>query len=65
MKSLRGGTKKALAVLGWFAVAAAGAFIFLQLSYLARVWWMDDHNPEMTAFMEARLEPEDAGGNEG
>jgi monofunctional biosynthetic peptidoglycan transglycosylase len=56
VKSLRGGTKKALAVLGWFAVAAAGAFIFLQLSYLARVWWMDDHNPEMTAFMEARLE---------
>jgi monofunctional biosynthetic peptidoglycan transglycosylase len=54
VKSVR--AKKALAVLGWFAVAAAGAFIFLQLSYLARVWWMDGHDPEMTAFMEARLE---------
>jgi monofunctional glycosyltransferase len=48
--------KKALAVLGWFAVAAACAFLVLQLSYLLRVWWMKDHNPEMTAFMEARLE---------
>jgi monofunctional biosynthetic peptidoglycan transglycosylase len=54
VKSVR--AKQALAVLGWFAVAVAGAFIFLQLSYLARVWWMDDHNPEMTAFMDARLE---------
>jgi monofunctional biosynthetic peptidoglycan transglycosylase len=48
--------RKALAVLGWFAVAAAGAFLVLQLSYLARVWWMKGHNPEMTSFMEARLE---------
>jgi monofunctional biosynthetic peptidoglycan transglycosylase len=48
--------KKALTVLGWFAVAAAGAFIVLQLSFLARVWWMKDHDPEMTAFMQARLE---------
>ncbi len=48
--------KKVLSVLGWFAVAAAGAFLFLQLSYLARVWWMNEHNPEMTAFMEVRLE---------
>jgi monofunctional glycosyltransferase len=48
--------KKFFSVLGWFAVAAAGAFLFLQLSYLARVWWMNEHNPEMTAFMESRLE---------
>ena len=48
--------KKFLAVLGWFAVAAAGAFLLLQLSYLARVWWMNGHNPGMTSFMEARLE---------
>ena len=48
--------KKALALLGWFALALSGAFLFLQLSYLTRVWWMKDHNPEMTAFMEARLD---------
>ena len=48
--------KKAAAVLGWFAVAAAGAFLILQLSYLARVWWMKDHNPEMTSFMATRLD---------
>ena len=48
--------KKAAQVLGWFAVAAAGAFLFLQLSYLARIWWMKDHDPAMTSFMEARLE---------
>ena len=48
--------KKFAQVLGWFAVAAAGAFILLQLSYLGRVWWMKDHDPEMTSFMETRLE---------
>jgi monofunctional biosynthetic peptidoglycan transglycosylase len=48
--------KKVLSVLGWFAVAAAGAFLVLQLSYLARVWWMKDHDPEMTSFMESRLD---------
>jgi len=48
--------KKVAQVLGWFALAAAGAFIVLQLSYLGRVWWMKDHNPEMTSFMEARLD---------
>jgi monofunctional biosynthetic peptidoglycan transglycosylase len=48
--------KKAAQVLGWFALAAAGAFIVLQLSYLARVWWMKDHDPEMTSFMESRLD---------
>lgn len=39
----------------WLAVAAAGVFLALQLSYVARVWWWRDHNPETTAFMRARL----------
>ncbi|HXS53491.1 MAG TPA: monofunctional biosynthetic peptidoglycan transglycosylase [Usitatibacter sp.] len=38
------------------AVAAAGAFLALQLSYLARIWWWKDHDPGATAFMRARLE---------
>jgi len=41
---------------GWLAVAAAGAFLALQLSYLARIWWWKDHDPGATAFMRARLE---------
>ena len=48
--------KRFLKILGWLALAAAGAFLALQLSYLVRVWWLKDHNPEMTAFMESRLE---------
>jgi monofunctional biosynthetic peptidoglycan transglycosylase len=48
--------KKVARFLGWFALAAAGAFLVLQLSYLARVWWMKDHDPEMTSFMESRLD---------
>ena len=48
--------KFALRVLAWFAVAAAGAFLVVQLSYLVRVWWMSGHNPETTAFMEAGRE---------
>jgi len=48
--------KLALRVLGWFAVAAAGAFLVIQLYYLGRVWWMKDHNPESTSFMEAGLD---------
>jgi monofunctional glycosyltransferase len=47
--------KRALKLAAWLAVAAAGAFLALQLSYLARVWWWRDHNPQVTAFMEARL----------
>src|SRR6185437_13731799 len=39
---------------GWLAVAAAGAFLALQLSYLARIWWWNDHDPGATAFMRAR-----------
>ncbi len=40
----------------WLAVAAAGAFLALQLSYAVRVWWWSDHDPVTTAFMRARLE---------
>ena len=48
--------KLALRVLGWFAVAAAAAFLVVQLYYLGRVWWMKDHNPATTSFMQAGLE---------
>ena len=41
---------------GWLAAAAAGAFLALQLSYLARVWWWRDHPPPTTAFMHESLE---------
>ena len=44
---------RALAVLG---VAAAAIFLVVQLSYLARVWWWKDHDPQATAFMKNRLE---------
>jgi len=44
---------RSLAVL---AVAAAGIFLAVQLSYLARVWWWREHDPQATAFMKARLE---------
>ena len=47
--------KRGLRLAAWLAVAAAGIFLALQLSYLARVWWWRDHNPQVTAFMEARL----------
>jgi monofunctional biosynthetic peptidoglycan transglycosylase len=46
--------KKGLRFAGWLALAAAGIFLAVQLSYLARVWWWRDHNPQMTAFMEIR-----------
>jgi monofunctional biosynthetic peptidoglycan transglycosylase len=48
--------KRGLRYAGWLAVAAAGAFLALQLSYLARIWWWKDHDPQQTAFMRARLE---------
>jgi monofunctional biosynthetic peptidoglycan transglycosylase len=41
---------------GWLALALAGIFLAIQLSYFARVWWWRDHNPETTAFMEASRE---------
>jgi monofunctional biosynthetic peptidoglycan transglycosylase len=48
--------KLALRVAGWFAVAAAGAFLVIQLYFLGRVWWMKDHNPATTSFMQAGLD---------
>ncbi|HUP97043.1 MAG TPA: monofunctional biosynthetic peptidoglycan transglycosylase [Usitatibacter sp.] len=48
--------KKLLRFFGWLALAAAGIFLAVQLSFLARVWWWRDHNPGSTAFMEASLE---------
>ena len=43
-------------ILAWLGVAAATAFLVLQLSFLARIWWWKDHNPQDTAFMRARME---------
>ncbi len=48
--------KKALRFSAWLALALAAIFLAVQLSYLARVWWWRDHNPQATAFMEARLD---------
>ncbi len=47
--------KKVLRASAWLAVAIAAIFLAVQLSYLARVWWWRDHDPQDTAFMEARL----------
>ncbi len=48
--------RKLFAFFGWLALALAGIFLAVQLSFLARVWWWKDHNPQSTAFMEASLE---------
>lgn len=48
--------KKVLGFLGWIALALAGIFLAIQLSYLARVWWWRDHNPQASAFMQASLD---------
>ncbi|MGZ5032279.1 MAG: monofunctional biosynthetic peptidoglycan transglycosylase [Usitatibacter sp.] len=48
--------KRVLRYIAWLALAAAGIFLAVQLSFLARVWWWKDHNPRTTAFMEASLE---------
>lgn len=48
--------KKALGFLGWLALALAGIFLAVQLTFLARIWWWRDHNPQSTAFMESSLE---------
>ena len=45
-----------LRIAGWLALAAAGIFLAAQLSYLVRVWWWASHDPQSTAFMQARLE---------
>ncbi|MGE5094913.1 MAG: monofunctional biosynthetic peptidoglycan transglycosylase [Betaproteobacteria bacterium] len=41
--------------IAWLALALAALFLAVQLSYLVRVWWWRDHNPQATAFMEARV----------
>jgi monofunctional biosynthetic peptidoglycan transglycosylase len=48
--------KKLGRFVGWLALGAAGIFLAVQLSFLVRVWWWRDHNPQATAFMEASLE---------
>ena len=48
--------KSALKFAGWLALALAAIFLAVQLSFLVRVWWWRDHNPQSTAFMEASLE---------
>jgi monofunctional biosynthetic peptidoglycan transglycosylase len=48
--------KNALKAAGWLARALAAIFLAIQLSFLVRVWWWRDHNPQSTAFMEASLE---------
>ena len=47
--------KRVLRFAAWIAAAAAAIFLAVQLSFLARVWWWRDHDPESTAFMNARL----------
>ena len=43
-----------------FSVALVGLVVVVVLAYqgyvLARIWWWTDHNPQSTAFMQARLE---------
>ena len=46
---------RAVRIAGWFATAAAIAFVGYEVSILARLAWWRDHNPEATAFMQARL----------
>jgi monofunctional biosynthetic peptidoglycan transglycosylase len=47
--------KRVLRFAGWVAAAAIAIFLAVQLSFLARVWWWRDHDPEATAFMKSRL----------
>ena len=47
--------KSFLRFTAWTIAALAGALIVYELSFLARVWYWKDHNPESTAFMEAQL----------
>ena len=49
-------TRKLLRFGGWLALAAAAIFLVVQLSFVVRIWWWRDHNPQTTAFMEASLE---------
>ena len=47
--------KRVLRFAAWLALAAAAIFLAVQLSFLVRVWWWRDHDPQMTAFMQTRL----------
>ena len=47
--------KRVLRIVATLVAAALVVFLVVQLSFAARVWWLKDHNPGMTAFMEARL----------
>jgi len=48
--------RKLLRLGAWLLAAAAAVFLAVQLSFLARLWWWKDHDPDATAFMRARLE---------
>ncbi len=48
--------KRLARFLAWLALALAGLFLAVQLSFLARIWWWRDHDPSTTAFMEQSLE---------
>jgi monofunctional glycosyltransferase len=48
--------KRLLRFLGWLSLAAAAIFLAVQLSFLGRIWWWREHNPNQTAFMEATRE---------
>jgi len=48
--------KKTWHFVGWLALGLAAIFLAVQLSFLVRVWWWRDHNPQTTAFMDASLE---------
>jgi len=48
--------KAFLRFTAWIVAALAGVLIAYELSFLARVWWWKDNNPQSTAFMEAQLE---------
>jgi monofunctional biosynthetic peptidoglycan transglycosylase len=39
----------------WVVVAAAAAFLALQLSYVVRIWWWREHDPGPTSFMRAHM----------
>ena len=47
--------KRILRFAAWIAAAAAAIFLAVQLTFLVRIWWWRDHDPEATAFMKARL----------
>ncbi|HXV10494.1 MAG TPA: monofunctional biosynthetic peptidoglycan transglycosylase [Burkholderiales bacterium] len=42
--------------IGYGVLLAAAAFVLVQLWFLGHVWYWVDHNPQSTAFMQARLE---------